>query len=266
MRITRFVDRSGRTVHGEELGDGTARLLIGELFDGLTPTDRIVPIARRLAPLVPSNIFGIGLNYRAHAAEAGFEPPATPVVFMKPTSTLNHPDAPIVLPACCPEPEVDYEAELAVVIGRAARDVSEADALDHVLGYTVANDLSARTWQLNGAGGQWIRGKSFDGFCPLGPVLVTADEIPDPQTLMVTTRLNGERLQHQSSADMIFPVRRLISELSRDLTLLPGTVILTGTPEGVGFTRTPPIFLQPGDEVTVEVESIGALSNVVVAG
>lgn len=261
MRITRFVDDNGDTHLGEDLGDGTARLLTGELFDGLSPTDRIVHIAQRLAPLVPSNILGIGLNYRAHAEETGFEPPTSPIVFMKPTGAVSHPGAAIVIPAACPEPEVDYEAELAVVIGRSAKDVSEADALDYVFGYTVANDVSARRWQKQGGGGQWVRGKSFDSFCPLGPVLVTRDEIPDPQALMVRSRLNGNLMQEQSTGDMIFSVRQLISELSRDLTLLPGTVILTGTPEGVGFARNPPLFLQPGDEIAVEVDAIGVLTN-----
>jgi len=262
MRFIRFLDATGATHFGLPGDDDHAERLAGNPYAGLTPTGERVAIARLLAPIQPVNIFGIGLNYRAHARETGAEVPASPVVFMKPTTALNHPGAPIVLPAACEHgPEVDYEAELAVVIGRTARDVSEADALDFVLGYTCANDVSARRWQKRGGGGQWVRGKSFDGFCPLGPQLVTTDEIPDPQTLTVRSRLNGRVMQEQPTADMLFPVRRLIAELSRDLTLLPGTLILTGTPEGVGFTREPPVFLQPGDDIVIEIDGIGRLAN-----
>lgn len=262
MRFIRFLDASGATHFGLPGDDDHAERLAGDPYAGLTPTGQRVAIARLLAPIQPVNIFGIGLNYRAHAQETGAEVPASPVVFMKPTTALNHPGAPIVLPAACEHgPEVDYEAELAVVIGRTARDVSEADALDFVLGYACANDISARRWQKRGGGGQWVRGKSFDGFCPLGPHLVTADEIPDPQALTVRSRLNGRVMQEQPTADMLFPVRRLIAELSRDLTLLPGTLILTGTPEGVGFTREPPVFLQPGDDIVIEIDGIGRLAN-----
>jgi 2-keto-4-pentenoate hydratase/2-oxohepta-3-ene-1,7-dioic acid hydratase in catechol pathway len=266
MRFIRFLDAAGATRYGLPGDDDHAERLAGDPYGGLTATGERVAIARLLAPIQPVNIFGIGLNYRAHARETGAEVPASPVVFMKPTTALNHPGAPIVLPAACEHgPEVDYEAELAVVIGRTARDVSEADALDYVLGYTCANDVSARRWQKRGGGGQWVRGKSFDGFCPLGPHLVTADEIPDPQTLTVRSRLNGRVMQEQPTADMLFPVRRLIAELSRDLTLLPGTLILTGTPEGVGFTRDPPVFLQPGDDIVIEIDGIGRLANPVQA-
>jgi 2-keto-4-pentenoate hydratase/2-oxohepta-3-ene-1,7-dioic acid hydratase in catechol pathway len=181
---------------------------------------------------------------------------------MKPTTAVAHPGDVIPLPRACEHgPEVDYEAELAVVIGRAARDVSPTEALAHVYGYTCANDVSARRWQRHGGAGQWIRGKSFDGFCPLGPVLVTADEMPDPQSLTLTCTLNGERVQTGNTADMIFPVAELIAFLSRDTTLRPGTLILTGTPPGVGVARNPPRFLRDGDRVVVEIEGIGALEN-----
>jgi 2-keto-4-pentenoate hydratase/2-oxohepta-3-ene-1,7-dioic acid hydratase in catechol pathway len=156
---------------------------------------------------------------------------------------------------------VDYEAELAVVIGKQAKNVPVAAALEAVLGYTAANDISARRWQKHGGGGQWVRGKSFDTFCPLGPVLVTADEIPDPQALTIGCELNGQQLQCGFTGDMIFSVAELISRLSRDTTLLPGTLILTGTPSGVGFTRNPPVFLSPGDRVRVSIEGIGILEN-----
>ena len=262
MRIIRFIDGKGTVRLGQPAGDDRAELLAGDLYGSLQPTGECVDVARRLAPVEPTNIFCIGLNYRAHADETGADVPTSPGVFMKPTTALNHPGAPIVLPAACEHgPEVDYEAELGVIIGREARNVAETDALDHVLGYCCANDGSARRWQKRGGGGQWVRGKSFDTFCPLGPELVTADEVPDPQALTVRSILNGNVMQEQGSEDMLFPVRRLIAELSRDLTLRPGTLILTGTPEGVGFARNPPVFLQPGDEIVVEIDGIGRLTN-----
>lgn len=265
MRIVRFLGPDGAEHLGEDLGDGNAHLLTGSLFEGVTPTDTTVAISQRLAPLEPVNIFCIGKNYGAHAQEMGSQAPELPIVFMKPTSTLNHPDAPIVIPAACQHgPEVDYEAELVAVIGKTARNVSRERALDYVVGYTCANDVSARWWQMEGSGGQWIRGKSFDGFCPLGPALVTADEIPDPQNLGVRFRLNGELLQDGHTSQMMFPVDYLIAELSRDLTLLPGTIILTGTPSGVGFARDPQVFLKPGDRMETEIERIGTLTNSVV--
>jgi 2-keto-4-pentenoate hydratase/2-oxohepta-3-ene-1,7-dioic acid hydratase in catechol pathway len=156
---------------------------------------------------------------------------------------------------------VDYEAELAVVIGRAAKDVPAEQALNYVLGYSCSNDVSARRWQKHGGARQWVRGKSFDAFCPLGPVLVTADEIPDPQILDIRCVLNGETMQSGNTSDMIFSVAELIAHLSRDTTLLPGTLILTGTPPGVGFARTPPVYLADGDVVRIEIEGVGALEN-----
>jgi 2-keto-4-pentenoate hydratase/2-oxohepta-3-ene-1,7-dioic acid hydratase in catechol pathway len=181
---------------------------------------------------------------------------------MKPTTATSHPGTPIPLPRACEHgPEVDYEAELAVIIGRSARDVPAERALEHVLGYSCANDVSARHWQKHGGGGQWVRGKAFDGFCPIGPVVVTAEEVPDPQVLGVRCYLNGELMQEGSTADMIFSVAELIAHLSRDTTLLPGTLILTGTPPGVGFARTPPVYLSDGDRVRVEIDGIGTLEN-----
>ena len=266
MRFIRFIDPSGAMHYGLRQADDRAELLAGDPYTGLTPTGEHATVATLLAPVQPVNIFGIGLNYKAHAHETGADVPTSPVVFMKPSTALNHPGAPIVLPAACEHgPEVDFEAELGVVIGRTARDVSEADALDYVLGYACANDVSARRWQKHGGGGQWVRGKSFDSFCPLGPELVTADEVPDPQALTVRSILNGTVMQEQGSEDMLFTVRRLVAELSRDLTLLPGTLILTGTPEGVGFARNPPVFLAAGDEIVVEIDGIGRLVNRVVA-
>jgi len=265
MRIIRFIDKNSVTRYGLDLGDGTAEVLEGSLFDNLIKTGQVETICKHLAPLAPSNILCIGLNYHEHAKETGKEVSEYPILFMKLTGALNHPDADIQLPACAMRgPEVDYEAELAVIIGKHARNVPEESALEYVLGYTCANDVSARRWQKHGGGGQWVRGKSFDTFCPLGPVLVTADEIPDPQNLSIRCLLNGHVMQDGHTSDMIFSVARLISELSRDMTLMPGTVILTGTPSGVGVARKPPIFLNDGDLVTVEIENIGELTNTVV--
>ena len=267
MRIIRFTDTEGCTHWGEEAVCGAvAPVLEGNPYTGLTPSGASATVASLLSPIEPVNIFCIGLNYREHAVESGEEIPRHPVIFMKPTSTVNCCGGPIRVPACqLKGPEVDYEGELAVVIGRACRDVSAERALDFVLGYTCANDVSARRWQMHAGAGQWIRGKSFDTFCPLGPALVTADEIADPQALGLRTVINGQVMQDHTTGDMIFPVAELISFLSRDTTLLPGTVILSGTPQGVGFARKPPVWLQPGDEVTVEIEGIGRLTNPVVA-
>ena len=174
---------------------------------------------------------------------------------------MQNPDDPILIPRKLPSTAVDYECELAVVIGRACRNVSRAKALDYVLGYTCANDVSARDWQSKWGGGQWCRGKTFDTFCPLGPHLVTAAEIPNPNQLAIKTVLNGQVMQDWNTDDMIFDVPTLIEFLSGSTLLVPGTVILTGTPHGVGFARQPPVFLKDGDTVTIEIEKIGALTN-----
>jgi 2-keto-4-pentenoate hydratase/2-oxohepta-3-ene-1,7-dioic acid hydratase in catechol pathway len=265
MRIIRFVDIDGKALYGKDLGDGSAECLARSPLEGpVELTGRLARIDRLLAPIEPVNLVCIGKNYAEHAAEMDSDAPPRPIIFMKPTSALNHPAGAIRLPACSTRQEVDYEGELAVVIGKPGRDIPQADALGHVLGYTCANDVSARWWQKKGSGGQWVRGKGFDSFCPLGPALVTADEVPDPQALTLTTTLNGELMQQGRTADMIFPVAELIAFLSQDTTLLPGTVILTGTPAGVGAGRTPPVFLKAGDEVTVEIEKVGRLTNRVV--
>jgi 2-keto-4-pentenoate hydratase/2-oxohepta-3-ene-1,7-dioic acid hydratase in catechol pathway len=264
VHLTRFLTPQGDIRYGIDLGDATARLLDGCPITSphATPTGQTATIAKRLAPLTPANIFCIGLNYRQHAIEGGAQIPDEPVIFMKPTTALNHPDHPINIPACAhSQGEVDYECELAVIIAKPTRNVREDDALDYVFGYTCANDVSARRWQKQDGGGQWIRGKSFDTFCPLGPVIVTADQIPDPQILNISTTLNGQVMQNHNTADMIFPVAKLIAFLSMDTTLLPGTVILTGTPQGVGCASKPPIFLKPGDTVTIEIDHIGKLTN-----
>jgi 2-keto-4-pentenoate hydratase/2-oxohepta-3-ene-1,7-dioic acid hydratase in catechol pathway len=210
----------------------------------------------------PPAIFCIGRNYAAHAAEMQSAPPERPTVFMKNPASVIGPQDDIVIPPICHEhgPQVDFEGELAAIIGRDCRDVDESNALDFVFGWSVANDISARWWQKEGSGGQWIRGKSFDTFCPITPP-VPASSVSDPQNLQLETRLNGELMQQANTADMIFPVALLIAELSRGTTLLQGTVILTGTPSGVGAARTPPQFLREGDVVEVTIEGIGTLCN-----
>lgn len=268
MKIVRYQDAAGKIGYACQQATGPMTRLEGDLFGGpagvLKDTGQPVDVVRPLAPLVPVDIICIGLNYRKHADEGGQPYPQHPVVFMKNVGALQHPGEPIVLPRQLRSDKVDYECELAVVIGRECYNVSRADALSHVLGYTAANDVSARDWQKDGGGGQWCRGKTFATFCPLGPCLVTADEIPDPNQLHIKTILNGQVMQDWSTSDMIFDVPTLIEFLSASTRLLPGTVILTGTPHGVGAARKPPVFLQPGDQVSVELERVGVLSNPVI--
>ncbi len=229
----------------------------------LTQTEFGVSILRPGAEALPvRHIIGIGLNYAQHAHEQGSPVPDRPVVFTKNPMAACLSGADIVVPRVCQDQDqVDFEGELAVVVGRAARDVPRERALEYVLGYAAANDVSARWWQKKGSGGQFCRGKSFDTFCPLGPAVASASDVGDPGSLRITTRVNGQVMQDSTTADMIFDVPTLVSELSRGTTLLPGTVILTGTPSGVGMARTPPVFLNDGDEVAVQIERIGAVVN-----
>ena len=209
-----------------------------------------------LAPVDPPNVFAIGLNYTEHAKEGGHPIPERPVIFIKAATSVIAHGRPIELPELTPD-EVDYEAELAIIIGKTARNVSEDEALNYVLGYTCANDVSARDCQLR-LDVQWARGKSFDTFCPMGPWIET-DLDPDAQRISLT--LSGETLQDSNTSDMIFNTRQLVSYLSKCFTLLPGTAILTGTPQGVGCARTPARFLKDGDTAEVTLEGIGTLSN-----
>ena len=262
MRIVRFLDSNNNICLGHKYENNSAVLLSGELFGDLKDTGRDLRVKKLLSPVVPSSILCIGLNYKEHAGEIGFKLPDHPVLFMKNPAAVTNPEDPIIIPRVCQDkPEVDYEVELAVVIGKTAKNVSESEALDYVFGYTIGNDVSARRWQMNAGSGQWIRGKSFDTFCPLGPVLATRDEIPDPQLLDISCRLNGEIMQNANTSQMIFPVRRLIAYLSEDTTLLPGTVIMSGTPGGVGLSRNPPVYLQPGDMLELTIDKIGTLRN-----
>ena len=264
MEIVRVETDSGEICHGYEVGNQVFRLG-GDVYRTLEMTDELLRPRKRLSPIVPTAIFAIGLNYRDHATEMDSAPPEHPIVSMKATTSLLDPESPIVLPRHLHSDQVDYEAELAVVIGKEAKNVAAADALDHVLGYTCANDVSARDWQKFKSGGQWIKGKSFDTFCPLGPILVTADRIPNPQILPIRTILNGEIRQESFTGDMIFGVAEIIEFLSGSMTLMPGTVILTGTPAGVGMASEPPRYLKPQDEVVVEITGIGRLQNSVTA-
>jgi len=219
-------------------------------------------------PLLLRHFIGIGMNYAEHAREQGKGVPERPVLFTKnPGAACLNGDQ-IVVPRVCQDREqVDFEAELAFIIahasGRPSRDVPRDSAFEHVLGYCCANDVSARWWQKDGAGGQFCRGKSFDTFCPLGPRVVPMAEVADPNRLRVACRVNGVTMQDANTSDMIFDVATLVHECTRGTSLLPGTVILTGTPSGVGFARKPPVFLKAGDTVEVEVESIGTLKNTV---
>ena len=211
---------------------------------------------------IPPAILAIGRNYADHAAEMGGKTDELPMVFMKnPASACGNGDT-IVIPPICRHggPQVDYEGELAFEIARDCRDVSEADALSVIAGYRVANDVSARWWQKTGSGGQFCRGKSFDTFCPMSE-LVPASAVPDPQDLEIETILNGERVQHASTGLMVFGVRYLVAELSKGMTLLAGTIVLTGTPAGVGAGRKPPLFLKDGDTVEVKISRVGHLKN-----
>ena len=272
MRIQRYRDPEGGLQYAQLHDDGSQERLVGDPFGpealaGLRPTGEAAQVAQLLAPVAPRAILGIGVNYRRHAAEFGVAVPARPVLFLKPPSALQHPGAPIELPVVLPSETVDYEGELAVVIGRRCKNVAVEEALAAVLGYCCANDVSARDWQKRPelGGGQWCRGKSFDTFCPLGPCLATPAAIPNPNALRLTTSVSGEIRQDASTDDMIFSVAQLIAFLSGSTTLEPGTVILTGTPSGVGMGSDPPRWLRPGDAVQVTIEGIGTLTNPVVA-
>ena len=213
-----------------------------------------------LAPVAnPSKIMAIGRNYAAHAHEQKMEPPKSPVIFAKYPSAIIGPNQTITWSDSLTQ-KVDFEAELAVVIGKTARKVSEADALNYVAGYTACNDVSARDLQFSDK--QYTRGKSLDTFCPLGPWLVTADEIANPQSLRLRAILNGQVMQDATTSDMIFGVAYLIAFMSRAFTLFPGDIISTGTPSGVGVFRDPPVFMKDGDEIIIEVEKVGKLKNI----
>jgi 2-keto-4-pentenoate hydratase/2-oxohepta-3-ene-1,7-dioic acid hydratase in catechol pathway len=244
-----------------EGGLAELRVLVDEAAGGSALADqRVAPpvdAVEFLPPVFPGKILAIGRNYVDHAIEGGAAPPAAPLIFTKLPNSLAAHEQPVVLHPI--SSQIDYEAELAVVIGRRCRRVSEAEALGHVFGYTLVNDVSARDLQFGD--GQWVRGKGLDGFAPLGPFVTTRDEIPDVQSLHIEGRLNGEVMQSSNTSKMIFGVTHLVSYISQGITLEPGDVIATGTPEGVGVFRKPPVLLKHGDVFEVEVEGLGTLAN-----
>jgi 2-keto-4-pentenoate hydratase/2-oxohepta-3-ene-1,7-dioic acid hydratase in catechol pathway len=265
VKIIRHLTPSG-PAYAALQPNGSAREIAGNLFGDFRVTDRVIQPGKLLAPLVPACMPTIGLNYAKHAAEGGKPPPQRPMWFMKLPGTVQNPGDPIMLPASQPTAQPDYEAELAIVLKKSARNVSKARALDYVLGFTCANDVSARDWQRELGGGQFCHAKSFDTFCPLGPVIVTPDEIGNPNALRIRSILNGTVMQDSNTADQIFDVPTVIEFLTADKTLPAGTVILTGTPSGVGFARKPPVWLKAGDTISIEIEKIGTLTNPVVQG
>jgi 5-carboxymethyl-2-hydroxymuconate isomerase len=263
MRLCTFRDSAGTRL-GRVDGDRVQPLAgrgVAAALGGPVPAEDgdALPLGgmELLPPLVPGKIIGIGLNYRDHAAETGAQLPARPLLFAKLPTSVAGPAADIVVPSYTDE--LDYEGELAVVIGRRARDVAEADALDHVFGYAVMDDVSARDRQREEP--QWIRAKGGDTMAPWGPWITTADDVPDPQALRIRTWVNGDLRQDGTTADMVFGVAALIAFCSASFTLEPGDVITTGTPAGVGVARDPKAFLRPGDRVRVEIDGLGALDN-----
>jgi 2-keto-4-pentenoate hydratase/2-oxohepta-3-ene-1,7-dioic acid hydratase in catechol pathway len=259
MRIARFKTKDNQVHYGVVKGQSLS-IIEGDLFTSWKDTGPSVNLGdvTLLAPVEAKSLLAIGRNYRAHAEEGGDDIPTKPLLFIKAVTCLHHPDAPVVLPKIAPA-AVDYEAELAVVIGKPAKKVSEKDALKYVLGYTCGNDVSARDCQ--STDGQWARGKSFDTFGPLGPWLETD---LDPTNLAIKLRLNGNVMQDANTNLLIFPVAYLIHYLSQGMTLIPGTVIFTGTPAGIGFARNPKVCLKAGDVMEVDIQGIGVLKNKVV--
>ncbi len=235
----------------------------GDIFAAieLSPQKIKRETVKLLVPVVPFDVIAIGLNYKKHADESGQAYPESPLIFLKTTSSVIGPEDKIIIPEAAPD-EVDYEAELAIVIGKKAKNIEIDEISDYILGYTCSNDVSARDCQLR-IDKQWARGKSFDTFCPLGPWIET--ELPDPDNCKIVSRLNGKVMQDSNTSDLIFSTRELVSYCSKNFTLYPGTIIMTGTPEGVGYARKPPVFLKPGDDIEVEIEGIGTLSNQVAA-
>eukprot|EP01134_Creolimax_fragrantissima_P000604 CFRG0604T1 len=267
-RLVRGFDHDGNEVTGNAIVERNTELPMPWNMDNVyvsSDSGEKRQIKRFLPPIWPTDIICCGLNYRDHAAEVELEIPRTPVLFAKPKSSLAGNGDHIVIPECASaKPEVDYEAELAIVIGETCKDVSEEDALKFVYGYTIANDVSARRWQGLKGGGQWYRSKSFATFGPIGPYITAAALVPNPNDLKITCDLNGVRVQDSNTNQMIQSVQKIISYCSKDTWLMEGTVILTGTPAGVGFSRKPPLYLKTGDVISVSIEGLGSLINTVV--
>ncbi len=274
MRIIRFLDDKGELFTGCDYHEDSATIISSkisndisnDIFGNYRILEKRAKVKKILAPFKPVAILCIGLNYGMHAEETGMPLPEHPVLFMKNPAAVTGAYGNIEIPESCLDPlQVDYEVELGVVMGRDAKNIPLEEALNYVYGYTCANDISARRWQKHAGAGQWVRGKSFDTFCPIGPEVVTADEIEDPQNLEMECLLNGQIMQQSSTSDMIFSVAELIFRLSQSTTLLTGTLILTGTPSGVGFTRKPPVYLKPGDLLESSIKGVGNMMNRVVA-
>ncbi len=261
MRIIRYLDSAEKIGFASEEKQGVYLRLEGDLYSGFQRTSQPARVERLLAPVVPTTIWAIGFNYRPHAQEAGAKIPEFPILFAKGVNSVQDPGGPILLPANKYSTEVDYECELVAVIGKTCKDASRANALDYVAGFTCGNDVSARDWQLKWGGTQWCRGKTFDTFAPIGPCLVTPDSLPLSSGLRIQTILNGRAVQDANTREMIFDVRALIEFLSRGTTLPPGTLIFTGTPQGVALGQKSPRWLEDGDEVRVVIEGIGTLIN-----
>lgn len=260
MKIIRYEDPSGK-IHLAAENSGSYLRIEGRLFGKYKVTRQKARVKRILAPVIPPMIWCVGQNYRQHAKEVGMGIPEYPVVFAKGVNSVQHPGEPIVLPKGADSSEIDYEAELVVIIGKKCKDVPKEKALDYVAGYTCGNDVSSRDWQLKKGGTQWCRGKSFDTFAPLGPCLVTTDSIGNPGALRIKATVNGSTVQDANTNDLIRDIPTLIEFISQSTTLLPGTAIFTGTPQGVGMARKPPLWLKHGDEVSVAIENIGTLTN-----
>jgi 2-keto-4-pentenoate hydratase/2-oxohepta-3-ene-1,7-dioic acid hydratase in catechol pathway len=263
MKIIRYEEPSGKIALAAEEPGGPYLRLEGHLFGGLKLTRETAAVRKILAPIVPAMIWCIGQNYRQHVDEVRMEVPKYPVVFAKGPNAVQNPGDPILAPSRAKTNELDYEGELVVIIGKACKDVGRDHALEYVAGYTCGNDVSARDWQLKKGGSQWCRGKSFDTFAPLGPCLVTSDTLANPNGLRIQTVVNGRVMQDGNTRDMIHDVAAIIEFLSQSTTLLPGTAIFTGTPHGVGMAQNPPLWLKDGDEVSITVEKIGTLTNLV---
>lgn len=273
-RLVRFLARDGRVYYGDAIlpygvtdiaKTRQARIVTGDIFGKHEVTDQVEDVRLLLAPLALEDVKTVrclGLNYEKHAHESGLPLPKFPVLFYKPVTSLSGPTDPIPVHQMAQEElGLDYECELVAVIGKRCADVPEFKALEYVLGYAIGNDVSHRDWQIKRGGGQWSLGKGFDGWAPYGPGIVSSALIKDPQTLKISTKLNGQTVQESNTADMIFNVKQTIAFLSRGTTLLPGDLIFTGTPSGVGMGREPKLWLKDGDVVEVELEGVGTCTN-----
>ena len=273
-RLVRFLAKDGRTYYGDAiLPSGVAdvgkarqaRVIQGSIFGSHKVTDEVVEIKQLLTPLAREDVKTVrclGLNYEKHAREANMPIPKFPILFYKPVTSLAGPFDPIPVHEMAQKDEgLDWECELVAVIGKECSDVSESKALDYVLGYSIGNDVSHRDWQIKHGGGQWSLGKGFDGWAPFGPGIVSTELIKDPQTLKIGTKVNGETVQNGETNDMIFGVAKTIAFLSQGTTLLPGDIIFTGTPSGVGMGMKPQRWLKDGDVVEVSLENVGTCVN-----